>query len=199
MCSEIEKRNLKVNWSCQARVNTVDSELLQVMARAGCKEIYFGVESASPNLLEFLGKNISPQQAVEAITLSRKAGIKPGCFLMVGIPGETKDDIDTLEKFIYRAKPAYVGFSVLTPFPGTELFRSTKHLIKPELLNQYENWDDTRKSIYQDGVFEVDPEKSISRLEESFKRMLSATNIDFNPSQFVINRYDPNIKEGGAI
>lgn len=197
MCLEIERRNLKVNWSCQARVNTVDYELLKTMSRAGCGEIYFGVESASPHLLKYLGKNISPEQAIEAITLSRKAGMKPGCFLMVGVPGETKEDIDVLEKFIQQSQPSYVGFSVLIPFPGTELFERSKHLIKPELLGKYEDWDDTRKSIYKDGTFEVSPEKSISRLEESFKTMLSTTQTDYNPSQFVIHRYDEEPQEGG--
>ncbi len=195
VCSEIEARNLKVNWSCQARVNTVDGDLLKVMAHAGCKEIYFGIETVSPKLIEFLNKGISLEQAIDAIAASRQAGIKPGCFFIVGIPGETKTDIRLLEQFVNQTKPSYIGFSVLIPFPGTKLFEQTKHMIRPDLRDKYENWDDTRTSIYKDGTFEVPPQKSISYLEESFKKMLETSQVDYNQSQFVIHRYD-DIEDG---
>ncbi len=190
LCDEIKRRDLHVNWSCQARANTVDSELLGAMYEAGCKEIYFGVEAATLKLLEYLGKKITPEQAVDAIQMSREVGMKTGCFLIVGIPGETEDDITAIEQFITKAQPAYVGFSVLTPFPGTELYTRTRSLIKPSLLNRYDLWDDTRSSVYEDGVFVVNPATSIKRLEAHFKQMLADSGVVHNSSQFVINRYE---------
>lgn len=190
VCESLIRRRLKVNWSCQARVNTVDAEMLSLMAAAGCREIYYGVEAVTPNLLKFLGKGITADQAAEAIQISRSVGMKPGIFLIVGIPGEKKRDIEAMANFIRGTKPAYVGFSTLIPFPGTELYERTSHLIRPELRQQYGVWDDTRYSVYQSGVFEMDPQQSIAYLNNVFKETLATYEVDHNPSQFVLTRYD---------
>lgn len=190
MCESLIRRHVRVNWSCQARVNTVDIEMLSLMAAAGCREIYYGVEAVTPNLLKFLGKGITADQAAEAIQISRSVGMKPGIFLIVGIPGEKKRDIEAMADFIRRTKPAYVGFSTLIPFPETELYERTRHLIRPELKQQYGVWDDTRYSVYQSGVFEMDPQQSIAYLENVFKQTLASSGVDHNPSQFVVTRYD---------
>jgi len=189
-CDELNSRGLQIPWSCQARVNTVDPELLKAMYTAGCREIYFGVEATTPKLLSYLGKNINIDQATQAIAWAREVGMKPGCFLIVGVPTETKSDIEATASFIRQAKPSYVGFSVLIPFPGTQLYTRTKSLINPDLETQFEKWDDTRSSIYLPGTFEVNPRLSIRYLERVFKDMLAQEKIDFNPSQFVINRYE---------
>lgn len=190
MCELLIRRRMRVNWSCQARVNTVDAEMLSLMATAGCKEIYYGVEAVTPNLLKFIGKGIIADQAAEAIQMSRSVGMQPGIFLIVGIPGEKKRDIEAMADFIRKTKPAHVGFSTLTPFPGTELYERTRHLIRPELQQYYGVWDDTRYSVYKPGVFEMDPQQSIAYLNKVFKETLVTHGVDHNPSQFVLSRYD---------
>lgn len=190
LCKEIKSKGLEVSWSCQARVNTVDLELLKAMYNSGCKEIYFGIEAATEKLLTYLGKNISIDQAAQAISWTREVGIKPGCFFMVGVPTETKEDIEAIASFIRQTKPAYTGFSVLTPFPGTELYKRTQSLIRSELLGHFDQWDDTRSSIYKDNTFAVNPKVSIKYLEKVFRDMIEEGKIDHNPSQFVIHRYD---------
>ena len=132
LCQEIQSKGLEVSWSCQARVNTVDPELLKTMYDSGCKEIYFGIEAATEKLLTYLGKNISIDQATQAMTWAREVGMKPGCFFMVGVPTETKEDIEAIAAFVCQVKPSYIGLSVLIPFPGTELYTRTHSLIKPE-------------------------------------------------------------------
>lgn len=190
VCNEIVRRNLRIGWSCQARVDTIDENTLRNMKEAGCTDVYFGVETASQKLLDFLGKGITVEQAERAIELCHKVGIKPGCFLIVGIPGETREDIEALADFIRKTKPAFVDFSVLTPFPGTLLYQKTKHLIKAEALKKFVFWDDTRASVYKDGVFSVDPKTSITFLEKVFIQMLQEEHVEYDPSQFVKNRYE---------
>lgn len=190
LCNELEKRHLDIEWSTQARVDTVDEEMLKRMYEAGCRHIYFGVETASEKLIEFLGKGFSIEQAEEAIYLSHKVGIDPGAFFIVGVPGETQQDIEATAQFIKKTRLGHVGLSVLTPFPGTQLYENTSQLIKPELLNKYDMWDDTRQSIYQEGTFETDPEVSIRYLNAVFSKMLKENKMQVDQSQFVINRYD---------
>lgn len=190
LCQEIQSKDLKVSWSCQARVNTVDPELLKTMYDSGCKEIYFGIEAATEKLLTYLGKNISIDQAAQAMTWAREVGMKPGCFFMVGVPTETKEDIEAIATFVRRVKPSYIGLSVLIPFPGTELYTRTHSLIKPELLERFDQWDDTRSSIYKDNTFAINPKESVKYIEKVFRDMIGERGIDYNPSQFVIHRYD---------
>ena len=58
VCKEIQKRNLKLIWSCRSRVDTIDEEMLIEMKKAGCYRIYFGIESGDEQIL----KNIKKQQ-----------------------------------------------------------------------------------------------------------------------------------------
>ncbi|MFH1561205.1 MAG: radical SAM protein [Patescibacteria group bacterium] len=190
LCEQIEKRCLNVRWSVQARVDTVNEKMLKKMYHAGCRDIYFGIETASKKLLEFIKKGFSVEQAKETVRLCHKVGINPGAFFIVGIPGETKQDIETIAKFIKEVKPKHIGFSVLTPFPGTQLYKNTQQLIRPELLNKYEAWDDTRRSVYKKGTFEVDPKMSIQYLDAIFHQTLKENKMSVDQSQFVIKRYD---------
>lgn len=197
VCQEILNRNLKIGWSCQARMDTVDEETLRIMKAAGCTDVYFGLESTSEHLLKYLNKKITLEKARYAIDLTKKAGLRPGIFLLTGIPGETDADAKAMENFVIETKPSLVGFSVLLPFPGTELYRQTKDKIQPnlaissELINnpkKLKQWDDTRCSVYQKGVFETDPKKTIEKVESVFKNMVTRDQIDYDPSQFIIDR-----------
>jgi anaerobic magnesium-protoporphyrin IX monomethyl ester cyclase len=197
VCQEILDRRLNVGWSCQARINTVDEETLRIMKAAGCTGVFFGLESTSPHLLKYLNKGINLDQARMVIDLCKKVGIRPGLFLMTGIPGETEADAQAMENFVLETKPSYIGFSVLLPFPGTQLYQQTKDMIRPELAlspemindpSKIKQWDDTRNSIYQKGTFETQPTTTIDRIESVFRTMLIEEGIHHDPSQFVIER-----------
>lgn len=197
VCREVIHRNLRVGWSCQARMNTVDGETLRLMKAAGCTDVYFGLESTSPGLLKYLNKGITMETARNAISMCKKAGLRPGLFLLTGIPGETQEDAKLMEDFVRETKPSYVGFSVLLPFPGTELYRRTQDQIRPELKvtpelindpERLQEWDDTRSSVYSEGTFSTNPRETIERIEGQFKQMVEQENIDHEPSQFVIER-----------
>ncbi len=197
VCQEILDRKLKVGWSCQARMDTVDEETLRMMHAAGCTDVYFGLEATSDSLLGYLNKKITVEKARYVIDLTKKAKLRPGIFLLTGIPGETEADAKAMMDFVVETKPSLLGFSVLLPFPGTELYRQTKDKIKPELgispelINdpkRLRQWDDTRCSVYQEGVFKTDPKKSIEDIELAFKEMVVRDQVSHDPSQFIINR-----------
>ena len=119
---EILRRGLKLHWSCESRVNLVDAEMLQLMRRAGCYTIAYGIESAAPEVLAGLDKNATPEQAAEAVRMTRRAGIQVIGYFMIGSPGETGATIRTTLDFAKSLKLDYAQFSVTTPFPGTRLY-----------------------------------------------------------------------------
>ena len=74
VCSEILKRKLKIRWDCNARVNTIDKELLTKMKEAGCTKVEFGVESGSQEILNSLNKGTTIKQIEDAFRYVKKLG-----------------------------------------------------------------------------------------------------------------------------
>jgi radical SAM superfamily enzyme YgiQ (UPF0313 family) len=118
----ILKRNLRICWSCETRVNLVDKELLRHMKMAGCYAIAYGIESASQEILDILNKSITPEQVEEAIRITQDAGIQTIGYFMIGSPGESEKTIKKTIEFAKKLKLDFAQFSITMPFPGTKLY-----------------------------------------------------------------------------
>lgn len=121
ICKEIQRRNLNIKWKCEGRVDNVDIEMLQAMKDAGCVMIAFGVESGNPKSLELLRKDIQIHQTQHAFQLMRQVGIRSLAYMILGVPGETREDVWTSIRFAREIQADYVQFSSLTAMPGTSL------------------------------------------------------------------------------
>lgn len=124
ICSGILEEGIKVNWQCPngLRVDTIDEEVLQIMKKAGCYHISVGIESANPNILKKMKKNISLELVEEKIAIAKKVGIKVTGFFILGFPGETEDDIRWTIKYARKIPIDKVLFSNFWPSPGTEIY-----------------------------------------------------------------------------
>jgi len=123
ICSEIQKRNLNINWDVRARVDTVDKELLKIMKDSGCQRIHYGVEAGTQKILDVLRKDITLEQAEKAFKLSHEIGIETLAYFMIGSPTETKEDILETIKFAKKINPDFTHITITTPFPSTDLYR----------------------------------------------------------------------------
>ena len=121
-CDEVAARRLDISWSCQARVNTVDPELLAAMKRAGCWQIDYGIESGSQRILDTLRKGITREQALRALRWTRDAGIQTKGYFMLGSPGETPETIHETIAFAREAALDSFQVSFFTPFPGSPVY-----------------------------------------------------------------------------
>lgn len=121
ICNELIRRKLDLHWSCRARVDHVDERLLKKMKLAGCKRIYYGIESGSEEVLKKEMKNITLEQIKHAIRITKKQGIKTLGFLMVGQPGETKEDLEKTIKLVKELKLDYIQVGRTIAKPGTDL------------------------------------------------------------------------------
>ena len=77
ICNEILRRNLDIQWTAFARVDTVSAEILQRMKAAGCTGVSFGVESGNAGILKTVKKGISLGQVTDAARLCTAAGVTP--------------------------------------------------------------------------------------------------------------------------
>ena len=123
LCREIKRREFRLPWSCQTRVDCVDRELLGLMAEAGCERVQFGIESASPYTLDRINKGIRPEQIVRAFSMCREAGIITVGNFIIGFPWETMDEINRTFDFVARLDADFVFCNPLIPFPGTRIFQ----------------------------------------------------------------------------
>ncbi len=124
ICEWLIARQLNLRWIANARVDTVDAGMLQLMRRAGCHLLKFGVETGNDELLAALGKGITTAQTAAAFRLAHDAGIATHAHVMLGVPGETETTIRHTLAFVRRLKPATASFGILTAYPGTPLFAS---------------------------------------------------------------------------
>ena len=122
ICQGIIDRKLDINFDVRARVDTVDREMLELMKRAGCKGIHYGVEAGTEKILKVLRKGITLKQVEEIFALTKQIGIKTLAYFMIGSPTETLEDIYQTFKFAKQISPDFFHLAVLTPFPGTQLY-----------------------------------------------------------------------------
>jgi len=183
ICQEIRKRKLEIFWSAQGRVDRIDQEMLQEMKRSGCAEIYFGVESGSDRILRYLRKRFTREQIIKTFNLCHQVGIRPGMYLIVGVPGERKEDITDTKTLIQECRPYLLNFSYLMPFPGTPLFEKTKQWIKHY---RFSEWDEMQESIY-DFPFEINPKESHDEIYQVFQEMVKE-GMECSPLQFCCNQ-----------
>lgn len=128
LCDEFIRCGLsrKIKWSCLTRVDNVDLNLLRHMKKAGCVRVELGIESGSQKILDYAKKGISPQQTKEAFSMAKEAGLSTMGFVMLNVPGETRDTILATKKLIMELEPDFLQVSFATPYPGTELFEICK-------------------------------------------------------------------------
>jgi radical SAM superfamily enzyme YgiQ (UPF0313 family) len=122
LCQRILDEGLKIRWTCNSRVDYVDEEMLQLMGKAGCWMISWGIESGNEQILKRAAKGADPKQARQALTWAREAGIKNWGYFIIGLPGETEETIRQTIDFSKALPLELALFHIAAPYPGTPFF-----------------------------------------------------------------------------
>lgn len=141
-CDLLIKKNVDVTWTCYARVDTVTPELLKKMKKAGCWNIFYGIEAGSQKLLDNINKGITLDQIRNAVKWTKEAGIEVRGSFMIALPGETPELARETIKFAKELNPDYAQFSITTPYPGTALYDCAEKYGKlTKNFSEYHGWD----------------------------------------------------------
>ncbi len=122
ICNILINEGIDITWYCNTRVHLVDEELLELMHKAGCKGMSYGVESGSQKVLDNASKHITVEQAERSIQMAKDIGIKTYCSFMFGLPGENWETVKETIDFIKKTLPTGAQFNVTVPYPGTKLY-----------------------------------------------------------------------------
>ena len=137
LCRKIRENKLDLKWTCETRADLVNKEVLTEMKSAGCQTIFFGTESGSPRIQQKLGKNIDLQEVKRTFELTRQIGIKTATSFMLGIPGETIEDMQATFKFAKSLHADVTMFNIYIACPGSKLY---DEVIKEHLYDQMDNY-----------------------------------------------------------
>jgi radical SAM superfamily enzyme YgiQ (UPF0313 family) len=131
--------NLKISWAVPngVRLDTLDEELLALMKKSGLYLISLGIESGSNRVLKLIKKSSTVEKIRSAIEIIHKFNIDIAGFFVIGLPGETKEEIEETIRFSLGLGLIRANFFTYLPFPGTESYEEL--LLKGELDNI--NWD----------------------------------------------------------
>ncbi len=119
LCEALIRENLGFGWACLSRVNVQDEETLELMARAGCHTIQFGVESPTDEILKYINKQISNDQVKHVFRTCRKLGIRTLAHYVIGFPGETPETAEATIRYAIELDSDFASFNVATPKVGT--------------------------------------------------------------------------------
>jgi len=122
LCETLLAKKMNLTWNCSSRVDNPDIEVLNLMKKAGCFQIKYGVESGTEKSLKTINKRATLEDAEKTMQLCRKVGIESNASLMLGIPDETKEDIEETIRFANRISPDVVTYALLKPFPGSKVY-----------------------------------------------------------------------------
>jgi radical SAM superfamily enzyme YgiQ (UPF0313 family) len=139
ICDEIISRKLDIGWDIRARINNMDAELLMKLKSANCERIHYGVEAGTDNILKVLNKGITVEQTRKVFRETKRTGISTLAYFMLGSPGETLRDIKKTIKVMKELDPDFAHITVLTPFPGTRIYRDAldRGIIKSDVWREF--------------------------------------------------------------
>ena len=140
LCRSIKKEGMDIEWFCDSRVDHISYDMFRDMVDAGCRCLFFGIESANQRILDYYRKGITPEQSEKAVRKARKADIDVivGSFI-VGAPDETRREVVNTLQFANKLDIDVPDVNILGAHVGTDIWDD---LVAEGLLNEDEQWED---------------------------------------------------------
>jgi len=120
--SEKYGKAFRIPFTCNARVEFIDKEICAALKQAGCLMLNMGIEAGNEKIREkVLKRRVSNEKIIHAFQMAKDAGLKTYSFNMVGLPFETREDIQETIALNQKVKPDILQVSIFQPYPGTAL------------------------------------------------------------------------------
>lgn len=125
LCNSIISSDLygKIEFTVNSRADTLSSDLLALLKKAGCFMLAIGFESGSDDTLKRIKKGTTVEQNLKAAKMVKQSGIPLFGFFMIGFPWETEKDIEKTLSFIFDINPDFIEIHIAMPYYGTELYQ----------------------------------------------------------------------------
>lgn len=135
-CERLLRENIDLTWSCRSRINGITLEMLNLLKKAGCWQIAYGIESGDEGMLKKIKKAVTLEQIHKTIKMTKDVGIHIKGFFMMGLPEETHESMKKTFALALSLPIDDLSLTIFTPYPGTPAYKT---------IHQYgtfvENWD----------------------------------------------------------
>ena len=142
LCNDFIKHKIDIKWDCNGRLNYARKDVLEMMKKAGCVFINYGIEAMDDQILKNMDKALTTRQIIKGIEATLEVGISPGFNIIFGNIGENRETLKKGVEFLLKYDDGAQMRTIrpVTPYPGCDLYY---YAIKKGLLRDcddfYEN------------------------------------------------------------
>ena len=179
-CEDIIKSGLKFSWTCNGRLNYATDEVIDVMKKAGCNYINYGIEAMDDDVLKGMKKGLRVKMVHKGIEATLKAGIHPGFNIIFGHKGDNRETLNKAVDFLlkYNDHSELRTIRPVTPYPGSPLYYEAieKGLLK-NCEDFYEN-KHTNSDLLAVNFPELSDDEFYAALSEANKKLVESYHKD---------------------
>ena len=126
LCDLLHQYKLDIRFSVLVRADSVvrNPDLIEKMCENGILSYEMGIESPKAEDLKNIQKNITVEMQEKAVKILGDNGAWAGGTLVIGLPGQTEEEIKGFPLYAREIGLTGAAFGVATPFPGTEFYRN---------------------------------------------------------------------------
>lgn len=153
ICGKIEDSGLNFFWGCTIRADTCTKEEIALMHRAGCRWVFFGIETGSPERQKKIGKNLDLQKTKDIAEYCQEVGVFVSSNFIIGYPDETEEELKASVEYMKSLNCNGKFASFLGVLPGSILYHQMieqGYFKKPDTFLHWENfqWVDVLGTNY---------------------------------------------------
>jgi len=139
LCRRMKEEGMDIEWFCDSRVDHVNYDMFREMVKAGCRCLFFGIESGNQRILDYYKKGITPEQSERAVRKAREAGVDiiVGSFI-VGAPDETRREIVNTLQFANKLDIDVPDVNILGAHTGIDIWND---LVAKGLIDEEKYWE----------------------------------------------------------
>jgi anaerobic magnesium-protoporphyrin IX monomethyl ester cyclase len=149
LCNGLIGRRLPVVLWVMGRADCLAAhpDTATVMAKAGVRSMFLGIETPNKRILEAYrkGGDASHEVSIRAVEILRENGIETWGAFMMGEPTETREEIESTIQFAKDLNPGTAQFTILTPYPATQLWKD----VEDRLITRDWNLYDAMHSVFE--------------------------------------------------
>ncbi|MFO0552294.1 MAG: radical SAM protein [Polyangiaceae bacterium] len=123
LCRGMIDAGLEVEWGMETRLDRLDFELIELLGRAGCRSIEFGVDPLAAETLQANHRRpLAPKKVADVVRALEANGVRTAGLAVIGVPEQTSEEVRSTMDWVEELGLSYVNYEIATPFPGTPLY-----------------------------------------------------------------------------
>ena len=123
---EVNKLDARIPYEIISRADRMSEEVIQLLKESGCIRIWIGAESGSQKIIDAMDRRVDVKEVRTMIKLAKSYGIEACTFIMLGYPGEEKEDIRETIYHLKESNPDIYTITIAYPIKGTPLYAETE-------------------------------------------------------------------------